>query len=344
MRILITGASGTIGSALLKQLGEQSERHDITVFDIETRQSRRLFSSYQNRIKIFFGDITRQDDVDAACSDQDVIIHLAAIIPPLADRYPDLARRVNVDGTRHVLSAMQRLSPGAFLCYASSIAVYGDRIKDPEIRVTDPLQVSQGDAYAESKIATEALIRNASVDWTIFRLTAIMGVKNHKVSGIMFHMPLNTPLEIATPEDAARAFLHAIENRALLTKKVFNLGGGPLCRIRYHEFIQRSFRLFGLGKLNFPALAFARKNFHCGYYLDGDELENILHFRRDTIESYFSRIKRSVPEIRKWFTYMFCIAIKRHLLRLSEPWKALRTKDSTLIRRFFGEETLPVLK
>ena len=55
-----------------------------------------------------------------------------------------------------------------------------------------------------------------------------MGVKNHKMTGLMFHMPLSTPMEICMPEDTARAFTNGIEKRDQLKNKVFNLAGGPL--------------------------------------------------------------------------------------------------------------------
>ena len=83
----------------------------------------------------------------------------------------------------------------------------------------------------------------SKLEWTIFRLTAIMGVKNHKMTGLMFHMPLSTPMEICMPEDTARAFTNGIEKRDQLKNKVFNLAGGPSCRTSYEEFLGINFRM-----------------------------------------------------------------------------------------------------
>ncbi len=339
-RILITGASGTVGSELVKQLTHQNTEYDITVFDMDTKRIRKKFQKYYNSIFCIYGDITDPKDVNTACMDQDVVIHLAAIIPPLADRKTGLAKRVNIDGTRNVINALETYSPGAFLCYASSISVYGDRLDDPEINVPDPLKPSDGDYYAQTKIEAESLLRNSRLDWTIFRLTAIMGIKNHKISPIMFHVPLDTRIEIATPNDTARAFIHAINKKSHLLGKTFNLSGGELCRTTYKQFLKRSFTLFGLGKLNFPVNAFAKRNFHCGYYMDGDVLEDILHFRQDTLESYFKQVKSGISGIQRFFTKMFGPAIKSTLLRKSDPRKAVRKKDLTLIYRFFGKKAL----
>jgi hypothetical protein len=160
-------------------------------------------------------------------------------------------------------------------------------------------------------------------------------MKNHKVSKLMFHMPLDTSLEIATPEDAARALVLAIDHRAEISKKIFNLGGGEKCRISYQEFLSRSFEISGLGKFNFPQKAFAEKNFHCGFYSDGDNLENILHFRSDTMESYFEKFKKSTPILQKAVTLIFKEKIKKNLLKKSEPYKAFKNKNVVMSQHFF---------
>jgi nucleoside-diphosphate-sugar epimerase len=340
-RILITGASGTVGSALLDQILDYESLYDITVFDMDNKHSRRIFKKYAGRIHCQYGDITDPLAVEKVCIEKDAVIHLAAIIPPLADKNTSLAYRVNVLGTRNLIEGLETYSPGAFFLFASSISVYGDRIIDPEIKVGDPLQASEGDYYAQTKIEAEAIVRNSKLDWSIFRLTMISGAKNHKISPIMFHVPLETRLEIVTPEDTARAFLHALEKKPDLLCKTFNLGGGERCRISYRDFLKKSFTLYGLGKLNFPNNAFAKRNFHCGYYLDGDVLEAILNFRRDNLDSYFQRVNMSISGIQRSATKFFRIGIKRTLLNKSDPRKAVKKKDPNLIRRFFGDSLKP---
>ncbi|MGC9344776.1 MAG: NAD-dependent epimerase/dehydratase family protein, partial [Bacteroidales bacterium] len=120
-----------------------------------------------------------------------------------------------------------------------------------------------------------------------------------------------------------------------LNYRIFNLGGGEECRILYEDFLSRSFRYFGLGKLNFPKYAFARKNFHCGFYEDSDELDDILNFRQDTIESYFGKLKTSVSPVKRLLAGSFRPLIKYHLLKQSEPYRAFLNKDIRMIRQFF---------
>lgn len=338
-RILLTGASGTIGIEVLHLLVKQ-QTFKVFVFDKRTSRSTKLFSPFKNKAEIIYGDLRSENDIQSIPDNIDIVIHLGAIIPPKADENPLLTRLINIEGTKLMVEMLEKKSPNAFFLYSSSISVYGDRVQNPDITINDSLNPSIGDIYGESKIKAEEIIRNSKLDWSIFRLAAIM--KNHKISKLMFHMPLNTQLEICTPRDAAAAFVNAIDKRDILNGRIFNLGGGEKCRITYELFLEKSFRLFGLGKINFPLHTFAQKNFHCGLYKDGEILENILHFRNDTLDSYFEETKHSIPFITKLMGILFRVIIKRILLNQSEPLRALKTNNKEMISLFFLKKELPL--
>lgn len=335
--VLLTGASGTIGSEILNQLIGKDDV-SLTVFDLKTPKSEKIFKPYLAKANFVFGDISNQDDVARVSKNKDVVIHLAAIIPPLADNKPDLAYKVNVKGTENLLKSLEKHSPDAFFMFSSSVSVYGDRVENPNIRVGDPLNPSVGDGYARTKIECEEIIQKSPMKWTIFRLGAIM--KNHKISKLMFHMPLNTTLEICTPEDTARAFVNGIDKQNELEGRIFNLSGGKQCTTSYEDFLQRSFNLYGLGKLNFKPNTFAAQNFHCGFYADGDELERILHFRRDDLNSYFEKTKAGISPWIKILATIFRFPVKKYLQAQSEPLQAIKVKNKRLIKRFFGRKSL----
>ena len=332
--ILLTGASGTVGSEVLRQLAF-SENVNLTVFDQKTSKSKRIFAPYKNHIKVIYGDLSNENDIAAIPEKLDVVIHLAAIIPPLADEKPELAHKVNVEGTKTLLNRLETTSPHVFFMYSSSISVYGDRIMNPYIKITDSLQPSAGDVYAQSKIEAEELIKKSKLSWTIFRLAAIM--KNHKVSRLMFHMPLSTTFEICTPSDTARAFTNGIYKKENLTGQVFNLGGGEKCCTTYENFLEMSFSIFGLGALNFPDFAFAHQNFHCGYYEDGNKLEDILGFRGDTLETYYNQTRKSTPLVTRILCFTFRGFIKKFLLKQSEPYNSVRKNNKFQMNQFFGK-------
>ena len=332
-KILLTGASGTVGFEVLKQLSEVENKYDITVFDVKNSKTIKKLLPFKGKVNTIYGDISNADDLMKACYNQDVVIHLAAIIPPLADDKPALSHQVNTMGTEILVRLLELHSPNAFLLYSSSISVYGDRLHHPMISVNDPLNPSEGDEYAKTKIAAEHIIKNCKLDWSIFRLSAIMG--GHKISKLMFHQPLKTSLEIATPRDTARAFVNAIDHQTQLSNKTFNLGGGESCRIIYDDFLTRSFEIFGLGKLNFLPKSFADKNFHCGFYADGDLLNDLVDFRKDTLSDYFENEKKKVSRFTRSLISLLKMPIKKYLQKQSEPLAAYLGNDKKMLQHYF---------
>jgi len=332
-RILLTGASGTVGLETLQHL-VQNPDYEVTVFDVRTRNSVKKLSPFQSRAEIVYGDIGNAAEIQKVTQNKDVAIHLAAIIPPLADINPELAYRVNVQGTENLIRGLEKGSPDCHLIFSSSVSVYGDRMSNPEIKVADVLKPSPGDQYGETKVICETLIQQSKLSWTIFRLAAIMG--NHKISKLMFHMPLNTPMEICTPKDTGRAFANAVEHLKKLENQIFNLGGGENCIILYESFLDKMFDEFGLGKANFPKKAFAEKNFHCGILKDGDVLDNILDFRKQNLEDYFEMVSQQIHPIQKRTTFLFRNIIKKWLLSKSEPYRAHKNGDLKELKHFFN--------
>lgn len=331
-KILLTGASGNVGYQVLKQLIEKN-KYNLTIFDIDNKDIRKKFKPYKDKINIIYGDITNSDLVNDVVKDFDIVIHLAAVIPPKADKKPELAYKVNFEGTRNIISAIKQNEKG-FLLFASSVAVYGDRIENPYIKITDDLDPAE-DYYALLKIECEKMIEDSNLDYSIFRLTAIMGRPD--IDPLMFHMPLQTKLEILSSVDAARAFVNAIEHTNELNNKTFNLSGGVNCRTTYKSLLRNMFKIYGLNIRYLSVLAFADYNFHCGYFVDSDNLENILHFRNETLESYYARLRKETKGIIRFFSRIFSQPILFFLQEKSEPLQAQKKNNSKLIRKFFKD-------
>ncbi len=331
--VLITGASGSVGIEVMKHLQEHPAGYKIKSFDQDTRGIRKMLKSFK-KVEQIFGDIGDREQLDRACQNTDFVIHLAAVIPPLADERPKLAKRVNIDATQNLVDALKLSNPRAFILYASSISVYGDRTQDPWIEVGHPMKPSQGDYYAETKIKAEEIIKQSGLSWSIFRLTAVMGVQT-KMSPLFFHMPLCTSLEIITARDAGQAFAKAIEHQDALNGSIFNLSGGPTCRTDYETFLNRVFQIMGLKKLDFPSQAFASRNFHCGFYKDQNQLEHLLQFQTDALDDYYQLLEQQQPPLRQAIISLFHRPIKKTLLKKSDPFRAYQKGEGLLFRRFF---------
>lgn len=122
--IIITGANGEIGHSLVEYLAERGEK--IVALDLKP-MSDDLKAKCE---KVFIGDILDKDILQELESyDIKGIYHLAALLSTTAEKFPDLAQKVNVEGTHHLLNIAQRVGkrrnvPVKFL-FPSTIAVYG---------------------------------------------------------------------------------------------------------------------------------------------------------------------------------------------------------------------------
>lgn len=332
MRVLLTGAGGNIGIEVVKKLVAHPD-YELILLDLDTKKTRKRLRPFQKKATIIYGDINDPNLLEKALDSCDAVIHTAAIIPPKADQNPELTRTVNYFGTATLIETLKKVCPKAFFLYTSSVSVYGDRTDNYWISVDDPLNPSEGDYYALTKIETEQLIRESNIRYSIFRLTGIMG--RPETDPLMFHMPLSTKMEIATTWDTANALVKALEHQDKLIGKTFNLGGGEGCRTTYYDFLVHMFDLYGLNSKQLKTFAFAEKNFHCGYFTDSDKLENILHFRTTDLTQYYEHIKRETNPVVRIFTCLFSRPILYFLTQKSEPLQAKKKQNWNLIKRFF---------
>jgi len=320
LKILITGAFGNVGRSTVAAC--LAEGDELTLLEVNTKKTRTLVRRFLKRWaksrdfpRIELGDIRDPDVARRAVAGQDAVIHLAALIPPAADRLPELAHSVNVGGTANLIAACLEASgshPPRFV-FASSIAAYGDRVENYWIRTEDPLAPSPGDEYAATKVEAEALVRGSGLSFAILRLAAIMWRKKLDPDPLLFHMPLSTKLEICHTEDTGRAFARAARCEAA-NGRTFDIGGGPSCRTDYRSFLDKLFELIGLGGIGaFPAAAFAASGFHCGWYADSDEAEAYLSFWRKGLEDFYAEVKEEMRMIKPWATIVAPIVRARIL-------------------------------
>lgn len=123
--IFITGAVGEIGQALIKSLSANPSNVLLTL-DLKP-----LPEEFRNSVTHIEGDILDWELLSRLVSEYevDVIYHLAALLSTRAEFTPDLAHRVNVDGTLRLLhlaaeESELRGAPVRFI-FPSSIAAYG---------------------------------------------------------------------------------------------------------------------------------------------------------------------------------------------------------------------------
>lgn len=339
-RVLVTGAAGVVGEETVAELVRRGDRYRVVALDRPRRHTRRRLRPYRHKIDIVLGDLCDPQIVARTLDGVDAVIHLASLIPPQADRMPEEASSVNLGGTETLIEAMERTLRPIRLLYVSSIAVYGDRLAQPWIEVGDPVRPSPNDHYGKTKVQAEEAVQRSNLPWTIFRLT---GVMSHRLqmSPLMFHMPLQTKMEIITASDTGYALAQALEVGGM-DDRIFNLGGGPRCRATFREVLDRYFCIMGLGPAFCPDEAFAEGNFHCGYYRDSQQLEQLLGFQREGLDEWFQQVQERLKPIVPLLAKAMKPLARWYLLSQSEPLAARRRGQHTLLERFcINEENRP---
>jgi len=306
LKVLITGGFGNVGRSTVEACLAAGDA--LTILEADSPAARHLGRALGRRWarsgippRIVFGDVRDPAIAREAVAGQDAVIHLAALIPPAADRRPELAKSINIGGTANLLASCAALPAPPRFVFASSVAAYGDRLADYWIKSTDPLRPSPGDEYGRTKVEAEALVRGSGLPFVILRLSAIMSRKKLDPDPILFSMPLATKLEICHTEDTGRAFARAARRDEALGR-VLDIGGGAGCRCDYRGFLDRMFSLLGIGgiggRAGVPESAFASSGFHCGWYADSDEADGVLGFRRKNLEDYYAEVARETRWLR----------------------------------------------
>ncbi len=151
MKILITGATGFIGSAVVRQLVAEKKAVKCLV-----RKGSDLSNLEGLKVEYAYGDVTDLDSVRRALKGCDRVIHLAAIYA-IWLKDPNRMYKVNVNGTFKVLTACREAKIKKIV-YVSSTAALGAHGKTPANESAQFNMASTKDHYFISKYQAEQLV------------------------------------------------------------------------------------------------------------------------------------------------------------------------------------------
>jgi nucleoside-diphosphate-sugar epimerase len=161
MRIVVVGASGNVGTALLRRLQkERSVNPEIELVGVSRRVPDSSKAPFEGVLWHSL-DVGAEEDrhrLNAALKGADAVVHLAWQVQPNHDL--DQLHRTNVTGTANMLSAAKEAGVKHIVC-ASSIGAYS-RAASKESRVDEswPADGIPGSHYSRHKAEQEALLDN----------------------------------------------------------------------------------------------------------------------------------------------------------------------------------------
>ena len=201
MRVLVTGAAGTLGSELTPLLADAG--HEPVLFDI-----RPIDSPHE----VIVGDLRLFEDVRSAMRGADAVVHTAAIHGVHLRDHPSRDFfQLNVTGTFNTWEAAAETGVEAMV-FSSTMGVYGETGRPETDDSVVPLHEGQplrpGDIYGYSKLAGEELsqlyVRRHGIPCVALRFGMF-------VPEPFFHSGIRLLYGGVDSRDVARAVMAALE-------------------------------------------------------------------------------------------------------------------------------------
>jgi nucleoside-diphosphate-sugar epimerase len=229
----VTGGAGRLGYHVINKLLEKGYR--VRAFDLPEVN----WSHLQDiEVEVYKGDITNQSHVKSACENVEVVIHLAAILPPKSEVNVLATNKVNFQGTKNIILNIK----DGHIIFASSISVYGITASETfPITETRPLQIHN--KYSTSKIKAEKQVIKSGNSYNILRIAPISILDLVELPTIVPYKS-NQRVEFIYVEDAAYALVNTIKKSTL--DETYNIAGGDTWQMTGAEYIERFYSALGV--------------------------------------------------------------------------------------------------
>jgi 2-alkyl-3-oxoalkanoate reductase len=170
MKVLVTGATGFVGSHLAEVLRRRGD--EVTAL---ARSASKAAALAPLGVRVVPGDLHDRTALQRAAEGQDVVYHVAGVV---AARSEADFMAANRDGTRNLVEALGLTGTGR-LVFVSSMAAAGPTIKGRPLRGDEaPRPVT---AYGRSKLAAEQAVTASALPWTIVRPPMVYGPRDQEV-------------------------------------------------------------------------------------------------------------------------------------------------------------------
>ena len=218
MKVLVTGATGFVGSHTAKALKEAG--HHVRLLVRSQSKAKTVFEQLGIEIDdIIVGDVTDKKSVETAVAGCDAVIHSAALVST-AEKDAEMVRKTNVDGTKLVIDSS--LSAGVKkIIYVSSVSALFN-INDKVMNENSAVSEAQN-PYGRTKVECENYVRELQAQGqpiVITYPTGVVGTHDPALSephfGIklfvgLFTFTSSTGMQFVNVQDIARAHVAILE-------------------------------------------------------------------------------------------------------------------------------------
>lgn len=167
MRVFVTGATGFVGSHLVKALAARGD--EVVCLTRSRAKLARLFP--QTPPAFVQGTLDDAGALAAGCQEADIVFHVAGLTTA---RSRAEFQAVNANATRSLLKIVARSAPGIRrFVYVSSLAAAGPNT--PGRPRTEDERAQPVSNYGWSKLAGEEGVRQSDIPWTIVRPPTVYG-------------------------------------------------------------------------------------------------------------------------------------------------------------------------
>jgi nucleoside-diphosphate-sugar epimerase len=287
MRVLITGGTGHLGIGVCKAFVKDG-------FNVRLLCHKKQGNNLGSDLEIVWGDITQPDSVKKAVNGVDAVVHMAGLVQPLTEAKPELATRVNVEGTRTMVNLIKERAERVPFVFTSSAAVYGPCPDATELLSPDRTPCNPTSVYAETKLRSENLIKESGIRYVILRLTSVPDSRR-RISDFktqMFTIPLKNRVEFCHADDLALAILNAVKNFDRVEGSTLMIGGGPSQQMLFEDMLRATLNTFGLPLP--PRHKFSEEPFPLHWY-DTTKSQELLKYQHKTLDDYCRDLAGQFP-------------------------------------------------
>jgi nucleoside-diphosphate-sugar epimerase len=211
MKILVTGATGKVGSRFVPRLLQLGHSVYILIRDNKKAELLKNLGA-----EVVIGDLSQPSSLPNAVENKDAVVHLAAFFRGATDQQ---AKEVNLDGAVAIANAALKAKVKRFV-FASTSNIYGQGHDRPASE-NDPVQPIH--AYPATKLAAEKALQELcaqqKMELSIFRLAFVYGESDP-------HIPETFPyLSQWHPAKRLHMVHHADVGQALLRGLTGNVTG-----------------------------------------------------------------------------------------------------------------------